>query len=196
MSENVEEDEWAKWWDARTAAMQTVLGEMHNMVGHAGIPFEMGADVGGSADIVYFHKHLDGVVCVTSELIGCDDQVKNSIGNYELMICHRKDDAEGQEWGADIISRLAYYTCQAELNPGQTMDIGSAVPDGSTIAAFAYFEYAKFDVLDRKAGLLLCVGITSDELEYIYNDNGDNFLQKLKEAKVYPFTDLYRKSVL
>jgi hypothetical protein len=72
------------------------------------------------------------------ELIGHDEQVQNDLGNYELMICHRDD----EPWGANVISRLAYYTLEAKLNPGETMDIGSALPDDSTLAAFLFLNYA------------------------------------------------------
>jgi hypothetical protein len=139
---------------------------------------------------------LDGVVCVTSELIGCDDQVSNQLGNYELMICHRKDDEDGQEWGSGIISRLAHYTCEAELNPGETMDIGPATPEGSTITAFLFFGYATFTVRERKAGLLLCMGITAAELKACRKGRRDALEKGLKAGGVYPFTDLFRKSIV
>lgn len=98
--------------------------------------------------------------------------------------------------GANVISRLAYYTLEAKLNPGDTMDIGSALPDDSTLAAFLFFNFAAFKVRGRKAGLLLCVGITADELEACRAGKRVKVENALKAAKVYPFTDLYRKSVL
>jgi hypothetical protein len=148
MPNDSDEDEWGEWWDARVAAIEQVLGPSHDMVGHAPIPFDLGADIGGAADIIWFKHHLDGVVSVASELIGNDEQIQNSLGNYELMICHRDD----EQWGGDVISQLVYYTLQAKLNPGDTMDIGSAVPDDSTIAAFLFIKYATFTVRDRAAG--------------------------------------------
>lgn len=189
-------DEWSEWWDARMEAMASVLGKADDVVGHAMIPFQMGADIGGAADVVYFRYHLDGVVCATSELIGCNDQVNNRLGNYELMICHRQNDEDGLEWGANIISQLAHYTSEAELNPGETMDIGPATPKGSTIAAFLFFGYATFTVRERQAGLLLCMGITKAELKACRKGKRDLVEEKLKGAGVYPFTDLFRKSVV
>src|SRR5262245_28079337 len=186
MAKSSDDDEWGEWWDARVAAIETVLGPSHDMVGHAPVPFDLGAD------IIYFKKHLKGVVSVTSELIGHDEQVQNDLGNYELMICHRDD----EPWGANVISRLAYYTLEAKLNPGETMDIGSALPDDSTLTAFLFLNYATFKVRGRKAGLLLCVGITADELEACRAGKREKVEKALKAAKVYPFTDLYRDSVL
>src|SRR5947208_337975 len=94
------------------------------------------------------------VAAVESVLRPSDD-----MGNYELMICHR----DQEDWGPNIISRLAYYTLETKIDPGETMDLGEAAPEGSTIAALLFFPYAKFTVRRRKAGLLLCMGITKDE---------------------------------
>jgi hypothetical protein len=192
MAHKPNDNEWQQWWDARVAAIEVVLGKCEDLVGHAVIPFQIGCEMGGAADIVYFRHHLPGRVSVTCELIGCEGQVPNDLGNYELMICHRDDD----EWGPDLISKLAYYTLEAELKTGDTMDIGPATPDGSTIAALLFFDYARFEVRGKKAGLLLCIGITADELEACRKGRRAEVEQALKKAGVYPYTDLYRESVL
>lgn len=192
MADPADEDEWGEWWDARVAAIETILGPADDMVGHAPIPFEFGAEEGGAADIIFFKNHVPGVVSVTSELIGNEDQVQNDLGNYELMICHRDE----EPWGANIISHLAHYTLEAQLNPGETMDISSAVPEDSTIAAFLFCNGGTFEVRGRKAGLLLCIGITADELKACQNGEREKVEQALKTAQVYPFTDLTRRSVL
>ena len=184
-------DEWSAWWDARMAAMDRVLGPHDDMVGHATTPFEVGADLGGGADVVYFRAQPSGVIAVTSELIGRDDQAPNELGNYELMICQRPD----AEWGADIISRLAYYTLESELNPGETMGLGQATPEGSSIVAFLFFDYARFEVRGRQTGLLLCVGITQEELDACQNGRRREVEIALR-VDVYPFTDLFRASAL
>lgn len=187
-----QDDDWTLWWDARVAAMETILGKSADMVGHGLIPFQFGPEMGGAADIVYFRNHLDGVVAVTSELIGCDDQLPNNQGNYELMICSREED----EWGPNIICQLAHYTLECALNPGETMDIGPAAPDGSSIAAMLFSDYGRFQVRDRDAGLLLCLGITADELAECCSGNRPRVEAALQDAGVYPFTDLFRESVL
>ena len=136
MTEENGNDEWHQWWDARVAAIETILGRVDDTVGHALVPFDLGTDIGGAADVIYFKNVIPGVVAVTSELIGRDDQVPNAIGNYELAICHRAD----EPWGANLISRLAYYTLEAKLNPGETMDLGSATADGSSILRATFFR--------------------------------------------------------
>lgn len=189
---NHEDNEWTLWWDARVAAMESILGKSADTLGHGVIPFSFGAEMGGTADIIYFRNHLDGVVAATSELIGCDEQLPNDQGNYELMICSRNDDT----WGPNIICQLAHYTLECALNPGETMDIGPATPAGSTIAAFLFCDYGRLNVRDRPSGLLLCLGITADELSECRSGNRTQVEAALKSNGVYPFTDLFRKSVL
>jgi hypothetical protein len=185
-------DEGPQWEDARIEALESVLGESDHFVDHAAIPFDQGSENGGSADVIFFRRHVHGIISVTSELIGREDQVQNDLGNYELMICHRHDD----DWGADVIGQLAYYTLRARLNPGDTMDIAGAAPQGSSIAGLLFYGYASFEVKNRKCGLLLCLGITTDELEACRTGNRHTVEKRLKEASVYPFTDLFRQSVL
>jgi hypothetical protein len=191
MNESDAGDKWTASWNARTEAMQQVLGTMDDLVGHATIPFEVGAELGGAADIVYFKMKIPGVIAVTSELIGRDDQIQNGLGNYELAICHRDEET----WGPEIISRLAHYTLEAPLEPDETMDIGGAAPEGSTITAFLFQEFARFTVLGRKAGLLLCIGLTADELKACHEGRTTKVISALKERGVFPYTDLTRTSV-
>src|SRR4051812_40779039 len=76
---------WEVWWDARTAALEVVLGKSEDLVGHSIVPFEFGVEAGGAADVLYFRNHVAGVVTVTAQLIGDDDQIRNDQGEYELM---------------------------------------------------------------------------------------------------------------
>jgi hypothetical protein len=183
--------QWKEWWNARTEAMEAVLGEMDGEVLHAAIPFQLGIDKGGAADVVSFSQNLDGIAYVTSELIGMDGQAPGELGNYELMICHRT----ASDWGPRVMRLLAHYTLDTPLNPGDTMDIGAVTPEGSTIVALLFLEYARFRVLGRDAGLLLCIGITQDELDVKVEQGSSVVEQRLKEREVYPYTDLNRQSV-
>ncbi len=191
MSTEARENEWEAWWDARVSAMQRLLGPAEGVVGHATVPFDIGAELGGGADVIYFKNHLPGVVMVTSELIGRDDQVLNSLGNYELAICTRSE----EPWAGELISRLAYYTLEAKLEPGETMDVGAALPEGSSIEAFLFLDFGRFEVFERRAGILLCVGITGDELQSCHAGRGAEVERALRRTGAFPFTDLRRQSV-
>ena len=184
-------NEWEQWWNARVAAMKSLYGEMDSNVGHSPIPFDMGAEIGGGADVVYFKNFVPGIVAVTSELIGRNDQQPNELGNYELAICTRVE----EPWAPSLISRLAHYTLEATLSPGETMDIGPALPEGSTIGAFLFVDFGRFKVMGREAGVLLCLGITSEELDACHAGHREQVESALRSNSIYPFTDLKRGSV-
>lgn len=191
MSNRRDHGEWAKWWKARESAFEKAFGRMENVIRHSPVPFEAGEAAGGLADVVYFHDHVDGELAVTSELIGRDGQVQNELGNYELAICRREE----KGWGDYMISRMAYYTFKHELNPWDTMDISSIVPKGSTVSALLFLEFARFEVRSRKAGVLLCLGITPDELAACRAGRTTAVVNALNESDYFPYTDLNRPSV-
>jgi len=186
-----DDDDWKLWWDARLQALERVLGKSEEIVGHALVPFYMGSDVGGAADLLYFRKHVAGSISVTADLIGYDTLPRNAQGFYELMICHRDDDVVGP----NIISRLASYAVRVRLQPGETMDISSAVPTGATTTAFLFCDYARFKVREQEAGLLLCIGITQSELSRCRAGHAEFVEAQLRSTGVFPFTDWYRASV-
>jgi hypothetical protein len=182
--DETDEDDWAEVWDARSDALAQVFGSGHDDVLHAPRPFLLGGD----AEVVAFHHHLDGAVYVTAELTG---KPGASFADYELMICHRS----AQDWGPSVISRLAPYTQEAYIDSGESMDIDQATPPDSRIKAFLFDTYAKFTLFGRENELRLCIGITKAELEFKLRHGPERLLEILKRSGVYPFTDLERDSV-
>ncbi len=172
--------------------MEEAFGKSADVVLHATVPFDFGYDAGGRADVVQFRDHIDGTVYVTCELMGRSEQIANGLGAYELALCHRTN----EDWGAAVISALAYYTLDARIDPGQTMDLGASVPKGSRITAFLFDEFATIEMMGKRAGVLLCIGITSDELAACRRGQHERVLKALKSKGIYPFTDLGRRSVL
>jgi hypothetical protein len=189
MAEEVQ-DEWTELWNQRAAGLQRLFGEADDRVYHALVPLQLG----GSCDVRRYRKYVAGVTYVTSDLTGIG-QPPNSTGSYELMICTRRD----SDWAANVISRLGQYTLGNVIEPGETMDIDSAVPEGSTISAFLFAQPELvenvFRVGHETASVLLCVGITSRELQACHKEGSARIIDRLQGASVFPFTDLNRESV-
>ncbi len=188
MSEAFEDNDWQKTWDVRLAALETELGKADDQIATSPVPIYLG----GGADVLTFTTHLDGVAYVTAGLIGDDSQQQTALGQYELMMCFRS----ANDWAPSLLSQLAPYTFEAALNPGETMDIGPAMPMNSTIAALLFVSYRQFQVNDTRAGILLCIGITDSELAQCQSGGADAVLAALKENGIFPFTDPHRKSVV
>lgn len=174
-------DDFGQVWDERKRALEAVLGPVGDGW-HAPIPF----DLGGTADVLAFPEHLNGVVYVTADLTRPEPYA-----DYELMIALRS----GDHWGAEVVSRLAPYTQEAVIASGESMDIDSATPADSAIEAFVFDTYARFEAFGRTFDLRLCLGITKEELAFKLAHGADALLARLKAAGVHPFTDLARSSV-
>jgi hypothetical protein len=170
-SVSMADEEWKQTWDARQAALESVLG---------------------LADDSVLRKQIAGRISATCELLGEPSQKRNLQGTFELAIAHRDDNG----WGPNIISNLARYTCDAVLQPGHTMDIGSAVPAESTIAGFLFDDFKRMKYQGEDAGVLLCVGLTADEVAACRKGKRQMVYDALIAQKVFPYTDLFRPSVL
>ena len=183
------DDDWQKTWDARLAVLEKEFGPSDDQkIFTSPVPIYLG----GNADVLLFRNHVKGVGYVTAGLIGDGRQEATEIGEYELMMCSRQEN----DWMPSLLSRLAPYTFQVPLRPDETMDIAPAMPEGSTIAALLFVAYRQFEVNDTAAGVLLCIGITAEELEECRADGPSAVLARLKENGVFPFTDTHRDSAL
>lgn len=182
------DDDWQKMWDARLASLESEFGKSEEEIATSATPIYLG----GGADVLTFKDHIDGFVYITAGLIGNGSQKKTDLGEYELMICARNEN----DWMPTLLSQLAPYTFEAALNPGDTMNIGPAMPAGSTISALLYVPYREFKVNDIDAATLLCIGITEQELQHCSANGHTDVLAELKAKGIYPFTDPNRESVL
>lgn len=181
----------------RFEALEGIFGAKDSEILAAAKPLHMG----GEADVLQFKHHIPGIVYVTSGLTLADNEQKSSDWEqYELMVCHR--DAR-EDWGVEMISRLAPYTFDYELQPGHTMDLGES-DEESTLSALYFDEYATFEAQgdNNTYGVLLAVGVTEDELEYIRQLQDEGlpahmiFTRKLEKAGIFPYTDLKRDSIV
>src|SRR5882762_3368828 len=75
--------EYARHYEAKQKALERILGPMHNIVGHAVIPFA----IGGAVDMYYFPNGIAGTGFATMELIKPDGTgpLPNSLGTYEFV---------------------------------------------------------------------------------------------------------------
>lgn len=179
------------YWDARISALTSILGKPSDAVLHSAIPFQLG----GAADVLIFPEFIPGITYVTAEMSGEDaGQRPSSIGNFELMICSRQEFKKA----AELISNLARYTCDEVLEAGETLDIGTFFGD-SNIHALLFThpreQKTQFELLGNHYGLLLCIGITKEELAFKRAHGSQALLVALRVHGVFPYTILNRPSV-
>jgi hypothetical protein len=182
---------WKRVWDAREEALKSVLGPATNQVFHAVQPFYLG----GFADVLEFPSFVPGRTYATADLTGEDvGQKPGRLGNYELMICA----LEPLPSAANLISKLARYTCDAVLEAGQTMDLPGFFGD-STIRALLFAhprgEPVTFSFLGQSYSLLLCMGVTAEELAFGRSQGTARLLTALKKYGAFPYTTPNRATI-
>jgi hypothetical protein len=186
-------DESEDLHNQKLATLRDRFGPTDEHVLHAVLPVWMD---GGQSSVHIFKEYVPGIAYITCDLIGWAGQKKNRMWkNYELLICTRLQ----EQLAPNMISRLAPYTLETAINPGETMDIGSAVPEGSSIVAFFFTTpevRMPFAIQGIKSGVILCIGITDAELKARWKSGPEKLIETLKKGGVFPFTDWNRKSVV
>jgi hypothetical protein len=185
--------------------LEQVLGKMHDLVGHAIIPFA----VGGAVDMYYFPYHIKGTGFATMELLYPDGNgpKPNRLGTYELVAFtrHDYDSNEEEPTSFNLIERkvcgmfttIGFFSKDATLNPNETCEIPNADGADNTCVVFDLYEpdNKKFMIGDKKHHLLLCLQIFRSEMEYARENGSEALFEKLRQAGHYPYSDLDRQAV-
>lgn len=200
------EQEYELDYEQKSQGLKNVLGEMHDLVGHAIIPFA----VGGAVDMYYFPNHIKGTGFATMELIEPDGTgpLPNRFGTYELVAFTRHDynNREGIQtpfnlienkiWG--IFTTIGFFSREAILNPYETCEVPNSDGEENTCLVFDLYEpdNKKFKIGGRQHHLLLCLQIFRSEMNFARENGSEELLEKLKKAGHYPYSDLDRQPVV
>lgn len=215
------EEECQRFYDLKLQGLERVLGKMHDLVGHAIIPFQ----VGGAVDMYYFPNALPGTGFATMELIeaGGKGPKPSRIGVYELVAFtkHRLGESmaagksmaleQGEQISEEdaafraierricgIFTAIGNYSYEAVLNPGDTMEIPRN--EGEPNLCLVCDEYVSpkgiFTIGRQKYGLLLVMEVFRSEMEYARKFGASRLFEKLKAQGYYPYSDLDRPAVV
>lgn len=189
-------------YDLKTEGLEHVLGKMHNLVGHAIIPFE----IGGNVDMYYFTNHIKGTGFATMELLDShgDGPMKNRLGTYELVAFTKYEfnSSSGDQTPfnkmernvCNFLTSIGFYSSEAALNPLDTIEVPGDENEENTCLVFDVYEPEgrKFNVGERMHHLLLCIQIFRSELDFARKNGSQTLIDLLKENDVYPYSDLDR----
>lgn len=185
-------------------ALAEVLGEMHNMVGHAVIPF----NVGGAVDMYYFPQAIEGTAFATMELIENENKgpKPNKHGMYELLAFTRHKIQnlldESNQFNqierriCGIFTDIGNYSYQAKLEPGDTCEIPRDDEDNICLIFDEYNNGVGFRINGKGYGLLVCMEVFRSEMLYAMEHGSASLLEKLKQHGYYPYSDLDRNPVV
>jgi hypothetical protein len=190
-------------YELKKAGLESRLGPMHSMVGHAIIPFE----VGGATDMYYFPQPDGGTAFATMELIDRlgNGPLPNERGTYELVAFSRiGPPAEGDELAAErfsrierrlcgIFTRIGRYSFDSVLNPGETCEIPN---DDEPSPCLVFDDWGGVQIGGKDHGLLLVLEIFPSEMNFAREHGSPALLERLRAAGHYPFSDLDRKPIV
>lgn len=193
-----------EWYEKKTSLMVDWLGEEHDIVMHALIPYA----VGGSLDLYYFPHGVEGTAIATKELCELPGQGSSNdlFKTYELVMFTRHaialDDFDNKStpFGQAhrsinaILNHIAPYSEEATLNPNETCEFPKEmeVAGGKCLIFDAYGNPAQ----EADFGLLLIIEIHRSELNYARKRGGLRLIEMLKDAGHYPYSDLDRPPVV
>lgn len=192
-------------YEQKSKGLEDVLGKMHDLVGHAIIPFA----VGGTVDMYYFPNHIKGTGFATMELLEPDGTgpLPNRLGTYELVAFTKQNynNSEDTQTPFNLIERkvcgffttIGFFSRQAVLNPYETCEVPNGEGGKNTCLVFDLYQpdNKEFRIGERKHHLLLCLQIFRSEMEFSRANGSEELFKKLKEAGHYPYSDLDRQPV-
>lgn len=198
------QEQYQIYSELKEKGLEAVLGKMHNIIGHAIIPFA----VGGAVDMYYFPNHIQGTGFATMELLNPDGlgPKPNRLGTYELVaftkeIYNSSDEAKTafdsiERRVCGIFTSISRYATQVIFNPKETCEIPT---DEETICV-VFDKYSpnnvEFKVGNRIHHLLLCLEIFKSEMLFARENGSVRLLEMLKEHGYYPYSDLNREPVV
>ena len=204
------------WYARKTAWMEAALGQEHEMVMHAIIPYA----IGGSLDLYYFPNGIGGTGIATKELSELPGQGStNSVyRSYELVMFTRHtlalDDAKdrstpfGQAHAtiSAILNVIAPFSEGTELNLNETCEFPDDMPDigGKCLIFDGYTGRQRANRWGPRKGrggvqdfgLLAVIEIFRSEMNFARARGGAKLIAKLKAAGHYPYSDLDREPLM
>ncbi|MFL9831491.1 suppressor of fused domain protein [Flavobacterium sp. ST-87] len=193
-------------YELKSQGLENILGKMHDLVGHAIIPFA----VGGAVDMYYFPNHIKGTGFATMELLEPDGTgpLPNKLGTYELVTFtkYNYNNSEDKQTRFNLIERkicgifttIGFFSREAVLNPNETCEIPNDEGKENTCLIFDLYqpENKEFRIGNRKHHLLLCLEVFRSEMEFSRANGSEELFKKLKETGHYPYSDLDRQAVV
>jgi Suppressor of fused protein (SUFU) len=200
------EQEYELDYELKSKGLESVLGKMHDLVGHAIIPFALG----GAVDMYYFPNHIKGTGFATMELLNPDGTgpLPNKLGTYEIVAFTKHDynSSDDIQTPFNLIERsicgifttIGFFSQEAVLNPLETCEVPNGEGEDNSCLVFDLYEpdNRKFHIGNRQNHLLLCLQVFRNEMNFARDKGSEELIKKLKDAGHYPYSDLDRQPVV
>jgi len=194
------------WYERKTKLLAETLGEEHDMVMHAIVPFAMG----GGLDLYYYPKGIEGLGVATKELCELPDEgsTNDAWDNYELVMFTKHalvmEDAKDVDTTFGrmhmrmnaILNIVAAYSGDVPLNPNETCEFPEDTEDvgGACLILAEYGVHT--DSIGGQFGIMLVMEVFRSEMEYAREEGTEELIALLQARGAYPYSDMAREAVV
>jgi hypothetical protein len=148
-------------------------------------------DAGGNLNILNAGAGTKQFVLYVSwDLYGQEQLKQGSLGRYELL-----SSCDDENWCVEILTNVGRLCLQEIFDPGDTLDIGPWVGQEAALQGVLFEEAFRTNIGGQECGLLRCIGVTKQELDFAVKNGVPSLINRLKRAGIYPHTTSNRKSV-
>jgi hypothetical protein len=201
-----EEDLAERWYEHKSQLLESSLGESHDTVMHAIIPYA----IGGALDLYYYPNGLPGTAIATMELSELPNEGSSNdmYRSYEIVMFtrHQIDLASAYDDSTAfgrahkninaILNIIAPYSAEATLNPNDTCEFPVEIEHvGGKCLIFDAYACHSDDMVEN-FGLLAIIEIFRSEMEYARTHGASELFNRLKAKGYYPYSDLDRDPVV
>lgn len=177
------------FYDSLFAPLESSLGPIDSDTICAIIGFDAGGPlnfctIGNKPDVEF-------ITYVSCELAIRKEQKPASFGRYELLAT-----CNDEQWVRSTLTALGHASMDIKFGHRHSLDIGAWVESDDLIQGLILEREATAQFDGKKFGVLRAIGVTRAELDLAVIEDMSQLVARLKEAGIYPRTDVRRESVV
>ena len=194
-----------RWFEEKQRLMEAALGPIQEGC----VRMILGPGDRGPNATYFFQEHLSGTGMATMELAPLKGRnASNSVyRKYELVTFTPGKVGQGADDLSDVANEtpggllrgaLAFigaYAFDARLEPGNTIEFPDDFGMSMSGRAFVFDTYLP-EKFSPSFGLMLLIEIHREEMAWAMENNSAALIERLKQADVYPYSNIDRPTVV
>lgn len=180
---------YTAFYEALFGPLEAMLGPIDPETLFAIIGFDAGGPLNFST--IGNTPTAEFITYISCELSVRKEQKPASFGRYELLTS-----CNDQQWVRSKLTALAHTSMEMKFGHRHTIDIAACSESDEVIQGVICEREATARIDGKKYGVMRVIGVTRPELDFGVKRGIPQLLKKLKDAGVYPHTNVIRESVI
>jgi len=150
----------------------------------------IGFSAGGPVSLRTIGRGENPVTYVSCELVCYADQRPSCVGPFEVLIT-----SNDETWARTVATCIGEISLEAIVDDLHSIDLAPRLDSSTSLQAVLLERFSSSKIAGVSYGILRAIGVTRAELRWCRERSVAELLWKLKEAGVYPVSDVQRESV-